>query len=153
MTVAVLFARKDSNYKQLPDVEVYDIERDARTYDGPFPVVAHPPCRGWGRLRRFAKVRPDERNLARLAVALVREFGGVLEHPEGSKLWPSQLLPLPGQTDSYGGWTMAIPQHWFGHRAEKMTLLYIVGLKPTEVPPLPMCLGGGEPCYRTAQNT
>ena len=35
MTVAVLFARADSVYKTLPDVEVYDAERDARTYDGP----------------------------------------------------------------------------------------------------------------------
>lgn len=142
MTVAVLFARADSNYKQLPDVEVFDLARDARTYDGPWPVVAHPPCRGWGRLRHFAKVRPDERNLARLAVALVREFGGVLEHPEGSQLWPAQMLPAPGEIDTYGGWTHAISQHWFGHRAEKMTLLYIVGVKPTDLPPLPMQLGG-----------
>lgn len=31
MTVAVLFARADSHYKALPDVEVYDMERDAKT--------------------------------------------------------------------------------------------------------------------------
>ena len=47
-TVAVLFARADSYYKTLPGCEVYDMERDARTYDGPWPVVAHPPCRAWG---------------------------------------------------------------------------------------------------------
>ena len=35
MTVAVLFARADSHYKALPGVDVYDMERDARTYDGP----------------------------------------------------------------------------------------------------------------------
>lgn len=35
MTVAVLFARADSHYKALPDCDVYDMERDARTYDGP----------------------------------------------------------------------------------------------------------------------
>ena len=45
--VAVLFARADSVYKTLPGVDVYDIERDARTYDGPWPVVAHPPCTRW----------------------------------------------------------------------------------------------------------
>ena len=84
--MAALFVRADSIYKTLPGVDAYDIERDARTYDGPWPVVAHPPCRAWGRLRTFAKPRPDERNLARLAVALVREFGGVLEHPENSTL-------------------------------------------------------------------
>ncbi len=58
-TVAVLFARADSHYKALQGVEVYDMERDARTYDGPWPVVAHPPCRAWGRLRQFANPRPD----------------------------------------------------------------------------------------------
>ena len=73
--VAVLFARADSVYKTLEGCDVWDAERDARAYDGPWPVVAHPPCRAWGRLRTFANPRPDERNLARLAVALVREFG------------------------------------------------------------------------------
>lgn len=149
--VAVLFARSDSVYKTLPGVDVWDIERDARTYDGPCPIVAHPPCRGWGRLRRFAKVRADERNLARLAVALVREFGGVLEHPEGSTLWAAQKLPRPGELDQYGGWTLVISQHWFGHRAEKMTLLYIVGVKPESVPQMPMCLGGAT--HVIAQNS
>lgn len=75
-TVAALFVRADSHYKTMAGVECYDMERDARTYDGPWPVVAHPPCRAWGRLRTFANPRPDERNLARLAVAMVREWGG-----------------------------------------------------------------------------
>ena len=144
MTVAVLFARADSTYKALPDVEVFDMERDARTYDGPWPVVAHPPCRAWGRLRTFANPRPDERNLARLAVALVREFGGVLEHPASSTLWPAQKLPDPGQRDGYGGWTLPIVQQWWGHKAEKKTLLYIVGCEPACVPPLPYVMGEAE---------
>lgn len=139
--VAVLFARADSVYKTLPGVDVFDMERDARTYDGPLPVVAHPPCRAWGRLRSFAKPRPDERNLARLAVALVREFGGVLEHPAGSQLWRSQHLPRPGERDSYGGWTLAAPQKWWGHRAEKATWFYIVGVEPHEIPDVPLVLG------------
>ena len=42
VTVAVLFAREDSHYKTLPQCDVYDMARDARTYDGPHPVVAHP---------------------------------------------------------------------------------------------------------------
>jgi len=141
MTVAVLFARADSNYKLLPGVEVFDMERDARTYDGPYPVVAHPPCRAWGRLRAFAKPRPDERNLGRLAVALVREFGGVLEHPESSKLWDSQKLPKPGERDSYGGWTLAAPQKWWGHRAEKKTWFYVVGCEPKDIPRMPFVMG------------
>lgn len=139
--VAVLFARADSNYKTMPECDVYDIERDARTYDGPHPVIAHPPCRSWGRLRSFAKPRADERNLARLAVGLVREFGGVLEHPAGSSLWAAQKLPRPGQRDEYGGWTLAAPQKWWGHRAEKNTWFYIIGCEPGEIPEMPLVLG------------
>ncbi len=139
--VAVLFARADSHYKALPGVEVYDMERDARTYDGPWPVVAHPPCRAWGRLRTFANPRPDERNLARLAVAMVREFGGVLEHPAGSTLWPAQGLPRPGARDAFGGWTLAAPQKWWGHKAEKATWFYVVGCEPRDQPALPLVLG------------
>ena len=142
VTVAVLFARADSHYKTMAGVEVYDMERDARTYDGPFPVVAHPPCRAWGRLRTFANPRPDERNLARLSVALVREFGGVLEHPAGSTLWDAQSLPRPGATrDAHGGWTFAAPQKWWGHKAEKETWFYIVGCGPTDLPLIPYVMG------------
>lgn len=150
MTVAVLFARADSNYKALPDVEVFDAERDARTYDGPWPVVAHPPCRAWGMLRNLANPRPDERNLARLAVALVREFGGVLEHPAGSTLWAAQKLPKPGERDAFGGWTIEIDQWRFGHRAMKMTRLYVVGAEPEEAPQLPPAKQG-EPTHVITQ--
>ncbi len=142
--VAVLFARADSVYKTLPECDVYDIERDARTYDGPLPVVAHPPCRAWGGFAMFAKPRPDERSLARLAVALVREFGGVLEHPARSALWPAQKLPEPGQRDQWGGWTLPIDQHWWGHRAQKRTRLYICGCEPADIPDMPMKLGRAE---------
>jgi hypothetical protein len=142
MTAAVLFARVDSVYKSLPDVEVYDAQRDARTYDGPYPVVAHPPCRAWGNFAMFANPRPDERNLARLAVSLVREFGGVLEHPFGSKLWAAQSLPAAGGgRDQFGGWTLVVDQHWWGHRAQKRTKLYIVGCDPMEIPIMPIKLG------------
>lgn len=141
MPVAVLFARADSTYKALPDCEVYDAARDARTYDGPWPVVAHPPCRAWATLRHHALPRPDERNLARLAVALVREFGGVLEHPHRTKLWEAQRLPAVGQRDAFGGFTLVIDQNWWGHRAQKRTRLYVVGCEPTEVPALPLVLG------------
>lgn len=140
MTVAVLFARADSNYKAL-DCDVWDEERDARRWPGGAPVVAHPPCRAWGRLRHMANPMPGEKNLARLAVALVREFGGVLEHPARSTLWAAQKLPQPGERDQYGGWTLPISQYWWGHRAEKKTWLYIVGCEPRDVPQLPLALG------------
>lgn len=143
-TVAALFCRADSIYKQIEGVEVYDEARDARTYDGPWPVVAHPPCRAWGNFAMFAKPAPHERNLARLAVGLVREFGGVLEHPFGSKLWHAQSLPEVGKRDAWGGWTLVIDQHWWGHRAQKRTKLYIVGVEPSKIPAPPLKLGKAE---------
>ena len=138
MTVAALFVRADSCYKQMLDVDCFDMVRDARLWPGGCPVVAHPPCRAWGRLVHMANPRPDEKDLARWAVAQAREWGGVLEHPNASKLWADQYLPMPGNgKDEFGGWTLPIFQQWFGHRAEKSTLLYIVGCDPCDLPPIP----------------
>ncbi len=138
---AILFAHTDSVYKTFAHLDVYDYVRDARTYAGALPVIAHPPCRGWGRLRRFASPRPGEKDLALFAVDLVRQNGGVLEHPAHSTLWPAAGLPLPGDTDQWGGYTYPICQYQFGHRALKPTWLYICGLSAQELPPVPFALG------------
>lgn len=143
MTVAVLFARQDSIYKTLPDCDVWDIERDARNWPGGCPVVAHPPCRAWGKLRQFANPRADEPALAPWAVDQVRRFGGVLEHPAESLLWAHCGLPTPGRApDDFGGWTAEVRQCDWGHKAEKLTWLYIVGCHPDELPDMP---GRGDP--------
>lgn len=136
--VSVLFARADSIYKQLPGCDVWDIERDARNWTGKCHDVAHPPCRAWGVFSMFAKPRDDEKALAPWAVDQVRQFGGVLEHPAGSKLWPVLGLPEPGKRDEFGGWTLPVHQHWWGHRAEKKTRLYIVGCDPKYIPAMPL---------------
>jgi hypothetical protein len=136
--IAVLFARQDSRYKKLADYDVYDIDRDARNFNESYPVIAHPPCRAWGRLSHMANPRPDEKDLAWFALDKVRKNGGVLEHPEGSRLWKEALLPLPGEfPDEYGGFTVLIDQYDFGHVAKKLTHLYIVGITPNELPKLP----------------
>jgi hypothetical protein len=36
---------------------------------------------------------------------------------------------------------LPIDQYWFGHRAEKKTILYIVGINPTELPAFPYVMG------------
>lgn len=152
-TVAVLFARADSHYKAIAGCDVYDIERDARTYAGPHPVIAHPPCRAWGLLRQFAKPRHDEKALAPWAIEQVRRFGGVLEHPAGSTLWPTLGLPEPGAgRDQFDGWTLGIHQHWWGHRAEKATRLYIVGCPPQSIPAIPMRLDKPTHCIRPTKS-
>lgn len=139
--VVVLFARADSIYKGMPGLDVWDMERDARKFRGAGPVVAHPPCRAWGCLRAMAKPRPDEKELALYAVNQVRLNGGVLEHPAGSTLWPVAKLPEPGERDAWGGFTMVVPQFWWGHQANKGTRLYICGCGPGDVPPVPLVLG------------
>lgn len=50
-------------------------------------------------------------------------------------------MPLPGERDAFGGWTLPIHQHWWGHRAEKATWLYIVGCPPADIPEMPLVLG------------
>jgi hypothetical protein len=148
--VAVLFARADSVYKTLPDCDVYDIERDARTWPGGCPVVAHPPCRGWGKLRQFSHATDAELMLAVQAVQAVQAHGGVLEHPAESTLWAHCGLPLPGRApDRFDGWTAEIRQCDWGHKAEKLTWLYIVGVHPDDLPELPP---RGEPTHYIKRN-
>lgn len=144
MKVAVLFARHDSVYKTFPECDVWDAARDALKWPGGLPVVTHPPCRAWGELSHMAKPRLGEKELAPWAVEQVRKYGGVLEHPAKSKLWPALQLPAINVRDDFGGWTLPIWQFWWGHRARKATRLYIVGVEPRDVPTMPMVLGDAE---------
>lgn len=66
--------------------------------------------------------------------------GGVLEHPRGSKLWLEEGLPMPGEYDQHKGYTICVDQFWWGHKAKKNTLLYIVGCPQNELPPIPLRL-------------
>ena len=120
----------------------WDAARDARLYDGPHPVVAHPPCGPYSKQRH--NYRGDEHDCAPRAVRQVRTWGGVLEHPAGSKLWGApvptehddwwQPLPLPGAArDSSGGFTIEVHQVEWGHVARKPTWLYIVGVSAEAV--------------------
>ena len=134
--VAILCARRDSVYKLLPDLEVFDADRDARSFGGGVPVVAHPPCRGWGRFRWRSNHDENELDLARFCVHACQANGGVLEHPAGSALWADMSLPLaatPSRRES--GFTLCVDQSWWGHPARKRTWLYVVGLSG-RVPPL-----------------
>lgn len=145
-SVAALFVRADSVYKTMPGVDCYDAERDARTWPGGVPVVAHPPCRGWGRLAHMSHADDAERELAVWAVAQVRRWGGVLEHPSASRLWAACCLaPRLAGYDAAGGFTLLVDQHWWGHRARKRTWLYICGGEPRDVPALPLVLND-PPC-------
>ncbi|WP_444931530.1 hypothetical protein [Microbulbifer sp. SSSA002] len=150
--IAVLFARQDSNYKSIEGVDVWDAERDARRWPGGSSLIAHPPCRLWGRLRQFAKGSEDEKELAIFAIGKIQKWGGVLEHPAYSTLWKSEGLPLPGSRDQFDGWTLPVHQHWWGHRAEKATWLYVVGVEPKDMPEIPLVLGKATHCIRPTKS-
>lgn len=139
-SVSALFVRQDSIYKTLPGVDCWDIERDASKFNGDSSVVCHPPCRAWGRLRTFANPRPGEKQLAIKSIHHVRKNGGVLEHPHGSSLFKLSDMPRPGSRDSWGGFLLGVDQRWFGHKAQKSTILYICGISPKELPPIPLSL-------------
>lgn len=141
--LAVLCARRDSVYKSIPGLDVYDADRDAFTFGGGVPVIAHPPCRGWGRYRHRSQHSARELELARFCLYHVRQAGGVLEHPACSSLWEEQCLPRPGQAPSREGFTLAIDQSFFGHPARKRTWLYFHGVDC--LPRMPFRLGYGTP--------
>lgn len=132
MQVAALYTDRLGPYPLMPDVDAWDLARDATKYEGPYPVVAHPPCGPWGRLAHMS--RHDDPKLALRAVEQVRAWGGVLEHPAHSKLWLAAGLPFPGPTvDAFGGRTIEVCQCDFGHVARKRTWLYLVRVN---TPPL-----------------
>lgn len=120
------------------DCDPWDEARDARLYAGPWPVVAHPPCARWCRLaelvesRGGAAVGADSGTFA-AALASVRRWGGVLEHPAWSKAWPTHGLLTPRGIWTWTrrapdpGWVCQVSQAAYGHRAPKLTWLYYVG--------------------------
>lgn len=155
MTIAVLFADPKGGYAGLPDVDLWDESRDARLYPGPHPVVAHPPCTRWCRLAglveaRWGYKRGDDGGCFASALASVRRWGGVLEHPAWSDAWQVHDLnpPVPGgswrNADLLGGWTCYVEQGQYGHAAKKATWLYAHGV------PLPDLRWGHEPAASRA---
>ena len=133
MIPAALYMMKGSiMFGLLPKKRIWTIERDARKYAGPYPVVAAPPCAQYCQMRHLSKDDPEAYSCAPRAVEQVREFGGVLEHPARSDLWRVADLPMPGgiDRDKYGGWSLEVRQFDFGHVSLKKTWLYIVGVEP-----------------------
>lgn len=129
--------------------------RDARLYDGPPPVVAHPPCQLWVNLaavnwKRYKRQKPawypggDDGGCFESALASVRRYGGVLEHPAYSHAWEHhQLVPpnLSGWSREYWPnegpcrklqfyWVCEVRQAAYGHKCEKRTWLLYCGKTP-----------------------
>jgi hypothetical protein len=134
--ITVLFCDENSNYKKL-GCNVYDQYRNALNFKDKTPCIYHPPCRTWSRLRGLAKVHPGEHLLAVWSIFRIWRYGGVLEHPAHSSLWKLLKLPLPGTGyDIHDGFSISVNQHWFGHKCEKNTWLYIKGCNIKNLPQL-----------------
>lgn len=143
--IAALFIDPSGIYSKFPDVELWPEVRDARKYAGPHPVVAHPPCHLWVNLaavnwKRYQRQRPawypggSDGGCFASALASVRAWGGVLEHPAGSWAWAHHGLTRP-----FGiGWVRCADREWvcevwqsaYGHKARKRTWLFYSGDRP-----------------------
>jgi hypothetical protein len=144
--IAALFVASGGVYygPELTDVDQWDEKRDARRYAGPHPVVAHPPCARWcslaGLVQHVYGYRiGDDGGCFASALASVRKWGGVLEHPAHSIAWRHFDLPVPERgrwlrwlTDP--GWVTEVSQVAYGNPARKRTWLYYIG----SVAPPPM---------------
>ncbi len=114
MRIAALYVEKDGCYSGLPGIDPWDKCRDARHYSGPWPVIAHPPCQRWGKLwagqplhiknTGERKIKGNDEGCFDAALAAVRKYGGVLEHPAESHAWEYFGLNRPPRS---GGWIVA----------------------------------------------
>ena len=172
--VAALYVAKGGCYFGLPGVDPWDEERDARKYEGPNRVIAHPPCERFGRYANGGPgfrgaVRPtpgDDDGCFVAALRAVRTYGGVLEHPAGSTAFPINGIARPARYSHWApagdgiGFVCYVEQGNYGHRARKATWLYAVGVElpalnhgPSEPPPSPNSTPQILPAGRRASRT
>lgn len=144
--VAALFIQERGCYVDVEGIDAWPESRDARLYDGPYPVVAHPPCQLWG---PFAPInykrwggdhnRPgNDGGCFESALTAVRRFGGVLEHPAKTKAWSYYGLEKPSgigwKESKDGAYVCEVWQSAYGHKANKSTWLYYFGItRPNEL--------------------
>lgn len=134
--IAALYIEPDGVYASHPGIDAWCELRDARCYVGPYPVVAHPPCQRWGRFWHGSTRKPHQFKLGedggcfKAALAAVRKFGGVLEHPCDSHAWKHFGLTPPKRFKGWQragdgiGWTCYVEQGHYGHMSRKPTWLY-----------------------------
>lgn len=143
--IAALFVQQDGCYFNLDNVDPWPEVRDARLYDGPYPVVAHPPCQLWGAMAAVNYARwggehnrpGNDHGCFQSALDSVNKWGGVLEHPAKTRAWANYGLGKPlgeGWQRSGDGWVCEVWQSAYGHKANKATWLYYRGAsKPVDL--------------------
>lgn len=155
-TVAALFVETGGVYFGLEGVDPWDEQRDARLYAGPWPVVAHPPCNRWVSYGDATK-RGKDGGCFQSALLSVQTFGGVLEHPARSQAFKAFGLPEPkrlGWVSQLGddGWSVEVDQHAYGFPTRKVTWLYCVGARPTDLLSGPVASKGCETLWSTERS-
>jgi hypothetical protein len=159
VTVVALFVDESPNgiYPRLLGADnAWGESRDARTYAGPYPVVAHPPCQLWVNLaavnwKRYGRQCPawypggDDGGRFAAALRCVRAYGGVLEHPASSHAWAHYRLSTPWRdpaepsqwahsllvdNERRDEWVCEVWQSAYGHKARKRTWLLYCGKRP-----------------------
>lgn len=176
MKIAALFVASDGPYTNQIDIDAWDECRDARKYNGPYPVIAHPPCQRWGKYyagsplviartgHRFKK--GDDNGCFESALKSVRTYGGVLEHPASSFAFNYYGLPIPDKQeqwtafDEHGGASIYVEQGNYGHRIRKPTWLYAIStylpevdrtVKPLNIPKSAILKVGEKEAYRRGE--
>ncbi len=141
-SIAALFVDAEGVYSSISGVQCWGLEHDARFYKGSLPVVAHPPCQRWGNFNHGGPAKPwtevpgADGGCFAAALFAVRNYGGVIEHPKGSKAWKAFELKQPAlkggwsRADSGGGWTCCVYQSKYGHEAPKASWLYLFRVSP-----------------------
>lgn len=161
--IAALFVETNGVYYGLPSVDPWDYNRDARRYHGTHKVIAHPPCKRWGRYWsggpsvKVKRLKGDDNGCFASALFSVRSFGGVIEHPAHTHAWNWFGLPKPPKLgwsypDGFGGRSIFVYQGNYGHRASKQTWLYAKGINFDVIINQDKCSGVRiDPGYHTAE--
>lgn len=143
--INALFVETGGVYFNHPNIEAWDIVRNAFNCRNGAPAICHPPCKRWGRYwsggpsSKVKRLLGDDGNCFAYSLWYVRTFGGIIEHPEASHAYRYYGLSRPPRSggwvkaDDFGGLTCCVEQGNYGHKARKATWIYINKVNPVEL--------------------
>ena len=124
--IAALYVETGGCYFGLPDIDPWDEKRDARLYDGPYPVIAHPPCT---RMANSGVMWLEKRNLWDDLDEATTFFNHFVEYGKaGNKIAIENPIPHKYAVEKIGKYSQVIQPYMFGHTERKATCLWLFGL-------------------------
>ncbi len=141
MKINALFVETNGVYFNNPNIEPWDIIKDAKTCNNGAPAIAHPPCQRWGRYWsggpsvKIKKIKGDDNGCFAFAFDYVIKNFGIIEHPEASHAWEKFMINKPPRKGGWvpafqnrtDFWTCCVEQGHYGHKARKATWLFFAG--------------------------